>query len=92
LIIVAFMLIVAGPQLADFTARHLAFGSVFVWTWKVVQWPIAFALVAVGIGLIYYFAPDAEQFWGVDYSGIARCDVVMADRVVAISVLRGQLW
>jgi membrane protein len=63
LIVVAFMLIVAGPQLADFTARHLAFGPVFVWTWKIVQWPIAFALVAVGIGLIYYFAPDAEQFW-----------------------------
>jgi membrane protein len=63
LIIVAFTLIVAGPQLADFTARHLAFGAVFVWTWKIVQWPIAFALVAVGIGLIYYFAPDAEQFW-----------------------------
>jgi membrane protein len=63
LVIVAFTLIVAGPQLADFTARHLAFGSVFVWTWKIVQWPIAFVLVAVGIGLIYYFAPDAEQFW-----------------------------
>jgi membrane protein len=63
LIIVAFTLIVAGPQLADLTARHLAFGSVFVWTWKIIQWPIAFALVAVGIGLIYHFAPDAEQFW-----------------------------
>jgi membrane protein len=63
LIIVAFTLIVAGPQLADLAARHLAFGSVFVWTWKIIQWPIAFALVAVGIGLIYHFAPDAEQFW-----------------------------
>lgn len=63
LMIVAFTLIVAGPQIADFTARHLAFGSVFVWTWKIIQWPIAFALVAVGIGLIYYVAPDAEQFW-----------------------------
>jgi membrane protein len=63
LMIVAFTLIVAGPQLADLAARYLAFGSVFVWTWKMVQWPIAFALVAVGIGLIYYVAPDAEQFW-----------------------------
>jgi membrane protein len=63
LIVVAFTLIVAGPQLADFTARYLAFGSVFVWTWKVIQWPIAFGLVAGGIGLIYYFAPDAEQIW-----------------------------
>jgi membrane protein len=30
-------------------------------TWKIVQWPIAFALITTGIGLIYYFAPDAEQ-------------------------------
>lgn len=37
LIVIAFTLIVAGPQLADFTARDLALGSVFIWTWKIVQ-------------------------------------------------------
>jgi len=56
-------LIVVGPQLADFLATHFAFGAVFVWTWKILQWPLAFALVAFAIGLIYYFAPDAEQMW-----------------------------
>ena len=25
------------------------------------QWPLVFALVASGIGLVYYFAPDVEQ-------------------------------
>ena len=59
----AFTLIVVGPQLADFLAGHFAFGHMFVWTWKVFQWPLAVTLVAVGIGLIYYFAPDAEQDW-----------------------------
>jgi membrane protein len=59
----AFGLIVAGPELADFLARHFAFGSVFVWSWKILQWPLAFVLVMGGIGLIYYFAPDAEQSW-----------------------------
>jgi hypothetical protein len=29
----------------------------------IVQWPIILGLVAFGIGLIYYFAPDAEQDW-----------------------------
>jgi len=62
-VIVAFALIVAGPQLADFAGKHLGLGPVGVWTWKIVQWPLALALVAVGIGLIYYFAPDAEQVW-----------------------------
>lgn len=62
-VIVAFALIVAGPQLADFAGKHLGLGRVWVGTWKIVQWPLALALVAVGIGLIYYFAPDAEQVW-----------------------------
>ncbi len=63
LIVVAFTLVVAGPQLADALARHFAFGSALVWTWKIVQWPIAFGLVVVGVGLVYYYAPDAEQIW-----------------------------
>jgi membrane protein len=63
LIVIAFTLIVAGPQLADALAKHFAFGDVFVWTWKTLQWPFAFLMVVLAIGLIYYFAPDAEQMW-----------------------------
>jgi membrane protein len=63
LVVVAFTLIVVGPQLADFLAAHFAFGQAFVWTWKLLQWPLAFFLVAIGLGVIYYFAPDAEQYW-----------------------------
>jgi membrane protein len=62
-ILTSFTLVVFGPQLADFLARWFGFNDVFVWTWKILQWPLVFALVAVGIGLIYYFAPDAEQDW-----------------------------
>ena len=60
-IVVAFGLVVAGPQLADFLGARLGFGVVFVWTWKVLQWPVAFGLVVTGVGLVYYFAPDADQ-------------------------------
>ncbi len=60
-LLASFALVVAGPQLANFVAARVGFGSVFEWTWKIVQWPIAFALVATAIGLIYYFAPDVDQ-------------------------------
>jgi hypothetical protein len=30
---------------------------------KVVQWPIDVLLASTGFGLVYYFAPDAEQEW-----------------------------
>jgi membrane protein len=62
-IIVAFTLIVAGPQLVDTLAGRIGLGSIFVWSWKILQWPVAFVLVSTGFGLIYYFAPDAEQEW-----------------------------
>jgi membrane protein len=62
-IVLSFGLIIAGPQLADWLAAKYALGGVFVWTWKILQWPLAFALVVTGIGLVYYFAPDAEQSW-----------------------------
>jgi membrane protein len=60
-ILVSFALVVAGPQIAEFLASRLGLGSMFEWTWKIVQWPIAFAFVATAIGLIYYFAPDVDQ-------------------------------
>jgi len=60
-IVVSFGLVLAGPQVADWLAGKFALGAAFTWSWKVLQWPVAFALVATGIGLVYYFAPDAEQ-------------------------------
>lgn len=62
-VVLSFGLIIAGPQLADWLAAKYALGGLFVWSWKILQWPLAFALVVTGIGLVYYFAPDAEQRW-----------------------------
>ena len=62
-VVSAFTLVVAGPELAEVIASRIGLGDAFTVTWKIVQWPIAFALVALGIGLIYYFAPDADQDW-----------------------------
>ena len=38
-------------------------GPAFEWTWKILQWPVVFGLVAFAIAMIYYYAPDAEQEW-----------------------------
>jgi membrane protein len=62
-ILVALTLVLAGPQLADLATRWFGMASVWAGIWKIVQWPLVFALVSTGIGLIYYFAPDAEQDW-----------------------------
>jgi membrane protein len=60
-ILTSFALVVAGPQLAESIAGRVGLGAALEWTWKILQWPIVFALVATAFGLIYYFAPDVDQ-------------------------------
>lgn len=62
-ILLSFALVIVGPALAGKAAVWMHLGPAFEWTWKILQWPVVFALASTGIGLIYYFAPDAEQDW-----------------------------
>jgi membrane protein len=62
-IIVSFALILVGPALAEQLAGRLGLGQVFEWTWKILQWPVVFALVATAIAIVYYHAPDVKQKW-----------------------------
>jgi membrane protein len=62
-ILLSFALVIIGPTFAERLAAWFGLSQVFVWTWWILQWPFVFALVATAIGLVYYFAPDAEQEW-----------------------------
>jgi membrane protein len=62
-IVVAFGLVVAGPQLAEKVASWFHLGAAFEWSWKILQWPVVFVLVSTAIAMVYYFAPDAQQEW-----------------------------
>jgi membrane protein len=63
IVLIAFSLVLVGPTLAQKLGQSTGLGAPFEWTWLVLQWPLVFALIAVGIGLIYYFGPDADQDW-----------------------------
>src|SRR3954453_856840 len=62
-VLVAMGLILVGPTLAEWLAARTGLGGVFEWTWKILQWPIVFALVATALAVLNYFAPDADQDW-----------------------------
>ena len=62
-ILISVALIIVGPTLATKVAVWMHLGAAFEWTWKILQWPVVFALASTGIALVYYFAPDAEQDW-----------------------------
>jgi membrane protein len=62
-IVVAFALVMIGPTFIDRIATEVGLGPAFATVWQIIRFPIALALVALGIGLVFYFAPDAEQDW-----------------------------
>ena len=62
-ILVSFALLTVGPTLAERYAAMMGLGPVFEWTWKILQWPLIFALVTTAMAAIYYWGPDAEQDW-----------------------------
>jgi membrane protein len=62
-ILSAFTLVLAGPTIAAYLDENLGMGSALRWTWLILQWPVALALVALALGLVFYFGPDAEQDW-----------------------------
>ena len=63
IVLVALSLVLVGPMLAERLGRTTGWGTRFEWAWLVLQWPLVFVLVVFGIGLIYYFGPDADQDW-----------------------------
>lgn len=63
LILIALSLVLIGPTVAEYLGRVTGWGTPFEWTWLVLQWPLVFVLVTTGIGLLYYFGPDADQDW-----------------------------
>src|SRR5512132_2619453 len=62
-IVISIALVLVGPGAVEHFAGTIHLGTGVKWAWWVLRWPVAFGLVATGIGLVYYFAPDAEQEW-----------------------------
>jgi len=62
-ILLSFAVVILSPILVEPMAGYFGLGETFRWAWALAQWPVVFLLVATGIGMIYYFGPDAEQSW-----------------------------
>jgi membrane protein len=62
-IVVAVFLVMLGPTVAEYLASQMGFGRAFELAWKILQWPVVLGLVAFGIALVNYLAPDVEQDW-----------------------------
>ena len=61
LVVVASVLLVIGPQLAESIAGRLGMGDVVVEVWRWARVPAALLVAMAAISLVYYFAPNLEQ-------------------------------
>ncbi|GKS57964.1 hypothetical protein YTPLAS18_14910 [Nitrospira sp.] len=62
-VILSAVLVVYGGRLAEWATTYLGFGGSFELTWKLLQWPLAMALMLLAMAIIYYVCPDVEQDW-----------------------------
>jgi membrane protein len=85
-ILTAFALVVAGPEMAHLAADRFGLASAVATAWTVVQWPIVFLLVAFGVALTYYLAPDADQDWAFITPGSAVATVLWLAASLAFRV------
>jgi len=62
-VLLALLLMVFGGRIGSMAAGWLGLGGVFAVVWDMVSISVAIVLALVGIALVYYFAPAAEQDW-----------------------------
>jgi membrane protein len=64
LVIGALLLILAGGHVSDYLGNTIGLSSLFIWSWKTVQWMLAILFIILAFALIYYFGPDVhERHW-----------------------------
>ena len=60
-ILTALVLMIFGPKIGETVASWIGLGAVFTLVWNAVSIPIVIVLVTLGVALVYYLAPSAEQ-------------------------------
>jgi membrane protein len=83
------LLIIFGDALAAALAGRFGLGEVFTAVWPYVDYLIGLALLVVGIGVIYRFAPNAEQNWRRHAPGAVFAVVAMAISSFLFSIYLG---
>jgi membrane protein len=59
-VVVAFVFVVGGGDLAALVAERLGFTEWMARVWTIAQWMLAIALVVAAVDLVYYLAPNAD--------------------------------
>src|SRR5437763_4550909 len=61
--LVSITVVMVGPVVGEKLASALHLSAVFLWSWRIVHWPLVFVLVVSGLAFVYTVGPDASQRW-----------------------------
>jgi membrane protein len=61
--LVSLTVVLVGPVVGERLADALHLSALFLWSWRVVHWPLVFVLVVSGLAFVYTVGPDAPQRW-----------------------------
>jgi membrane protein len=81
LIVPAFFLasvtvVLVGPVLGERLADSLHLSAIFVWTWRIVHWPLVFVLAVSGLSFVYTVGPDASHRWQCLFPGASMATLI----------------
>jgi membrane protein len=85
-VIVAILLMLIGPDLIERIAALIGLEEVFVSLWEWLRFPLALALLAVVLSLIYRFVPNAKQRFRSVIPGAVLAVLLWATTSVGFSI------
>src|SRR3954470_4597886 len=62
-VLVSMTVVLVGPVLGERLADALHLSGIFLWSWRIVHWPLVFVLVVSGLSFVYTVGPDASHRW-----------------------------
>ena len=90
-IVVSTVLVLVGPTLGGKVAAWAHLGPAFTWTWKIVQWPLVFALVTLGHRARLLLRAGCRAGVDLDHARFDLRDGALAPDLARVPVLRHPL-
>jgi len=69
-------IVLVGPVLGERLAESLHLSAIFVFTWRIVHWPLVFVLAVSGLSFVYTVGPDASHRWQCLFPGASMATLI----------------
>lgn len=85
-------IVIGLPTLVAWLDPYVALGHGIQVGWAIAKWPVVVVLIAIAIGLVFHFGPDADQAWELITPGAATATMGWLVASVALRTLWGALF